>query len=702
MNIASYLQQQKQICLTEQQQRAISSDSRYILLLAVPGSGKTTVLVSRIAELMVNRAVPAEQILTLTFSRESARDMKRRFEGLFHSVIFESPRFSTIHSFCYTILKFYSEKYHRTFPELLAETGSGLSRARLLREIYQQENHEYLSDDLLEALGNSISLAKNLMLQQCERKRLDTPAEHFCEIYERYERVKQERGWMDFDDILLFALKIMQKKPLVLQYFQKRYPYINVDEAQDTSRIQYEIIRMLTEHSTEGLFVVGDEDQCIYGFRGAYPDGLTQFDKTYPQAEILKIEQNFRSHSDIVNEADRFIRINKNRYQKQMYSDNQQEHSIFFLELPDYSAQYQQILQLIQQLPKGKTLAVLYRNNESAVPLLDLLDRNQIEYYRKEQNLRFFTSFVVKDIMSFFTLSYCPQNIEAFERIYYKCGCSKATLIYVKYNISSYGSVFEAASACPDTPVYVKKKMLEYHRMIPTLREKRPLAAILFVENRLGYGEYLSRRASSGMNSVNSSLKLNILKTIARNYTDIELFVERLLELENQFKQRKTHRQENSVSVTLSSIHSSKGLEFDTVVLIDLIETILPDQQAIEALERGETAPMEGEARLFYVAMTRAREQLITYYSKYCNDELVVKSRFVTRLMPEKQAASDPRTQIAVPTDLKGKEVIHRFFGAGRILEQYGTVLEIEFFKHGIKQLCYQSCMENHILKVRD
>ncbi|MGI5959038.1 MAG: ATP-dependent helicase [Massiliimalia sp.] len=692
MWVFDYLEQHFSMCLNKQQKIAVVSTTPYILLLAVPGSGKTTVLVSRIAYLMKERQVPPQEILTLTFSRESAKDMKRRFERLFLPAGLESPRFSTIHSFCYTVLKYYASRYQRTFPKLLNESAGEASSAQWLRRIYQEVNGEYLSDDLLETLSNALSLSKNRMLTKEEMVQEASDLERADEVWEQYERRKKQHGYMDYDDLLVFTLDILKKVPAVRRHFLEKYRYILVDEAQDTSKVQFEILKLFRDSAQ--LFVVGDEDQCIYSFRGAYPEGLLEFGQAFPGAQILKIEKNYRSNQDIVEAANEFIKVNQNRYPKEMQAVYSGKASIEYPVLEDYNRQYEAIERLIRKLPPGETMAVLYRNHESAVPLLDRLNHAGISCYRKEHNLRFFTSFVVRDFLSFFTLAYDPKNLEAFSQIYYKCMCSKMVYIFVKYNLDQFGSVFEAAAHSPDAPPYVRTRMLEYHKLVGRIRTLTPVAAIGFVEEKMGYRNYLeSRYKKSQGNPVNTNLKRSILKTVARNYTTIEEFVQNLLDLEQQLKEGNLDSKQSQV--TLSSIHASKGLEWDHVVLIDLLESIFPSQTAAEKLSDGDREEMEGEARLFYVAVTRARKRLTIYTAPYCNDEYALKSRFVTRLHQEEWMEG-----LEVSGPLKGKKVIHKFFGYGVVTDHIGDTLDIYFLKYGVKQFSLESCLTSDLLQV--
>lgn len=688
MDILNFLSQ-KNINLNIQQRDAIITDDENILLLAVPGSGKTTVLVSKIAHLILNNNVKPDEILTLTFSRESAKDMKHRFEYLFKSIIDNVPKFSTIHSFCYDILKEYSSMYNRQMPRLL-ESCKNMSKSKILKSIYFSVNEEHVAEDELENLINDIGYYKNMMLNEKNYTEYLDTTQNFTQIMSEYDRIKKEYSLMDFDDMLLFAYDILRKRPKLLDIIKNKYKYINVDEAQDTSKIQFEILKLFAGFSK--FFVVGDEDQCIYMFRGAYPQGLLNFTHEFKNTKILKIEHNYRSNKDIIKKANEFITINKNRYQKQMIPSNDRTNSIEIINLDDYNKQYEKIYDAVKNLEHDKTVGILYRNNESAIPIVDLFKRKDISYYIKERNLKFFSSMVVRDIMAFFTLAYNPKDIDAFEKIYYKCKCSKTVFLYAKYKIDKYESVFLACADCPNISSYLTKYFLKCHNIITTLKSKTAYSAILKIESELGYKEYLNMQTKKGLNPLNPLLKLNILKTLAKNYNSLEGFANNMCILEKSF----SSNDKKESNITLSSIHSSKGLEFDVVFLVDFIESIIPTPSAIDTFSEGYVDEMESEARLFYVAFTRAKEKIIIYKSKFCNDEYVVKSRFITRI-EDKPTQKNHENNKNKFIKLNGKTINHSKFGYGIITSDVENDVFKAYFKNiGEKTLSYSICIKNN------
>ena len=291
--IFDYLQQKFGIRFTEQQQAAVQTIDGPVLLLAVPGAGKTTVMVARIANMIFCHGIDPSAILTITFSKAGAQDMRRRYEGLFAAPSHQQgkalPQFCTIHSFCYQVLGSYCRLTGGVAPALIEPR----ERSGMLREIYQQVNGEFLSEDLEEELISNLSLIKNAMLRQQQvedGKTIQTQIKNLWKLYQGYSALKKEHKRMDFDDMLGYALTVLKRYPPILQQYRQRYRYLCVDEAQDTSRLQYAVIGLLVQQE-QNLFLVGDEDQSIYRFRGACPENLLAFPSLYPQAKVLKMEE---------------------------------------------------------------------------------------------------------------------------------------------------------------------------------------------------------------------------------------------------------------------------------------------------------------------------------------------------------------------------------------------------------------------------
>ena len=294
MDIAAHLRK-RGITLTPSQLQGLSPDPRPTLLLAVPGSGKTTVLVARAAALS-SAGIPAEKVLNLTFSRSSASDMSRRFSELFGELFPKPPRFSTVHSFCFTLLREFSRQTGRPLPTLTGSDGAPSSSA-LLRRAAGQLSDAFVDEETLEELESALGYAKNRLLPPEEIPLGASPA--FPKIRARYEAEKRAEKLMDYDDMPLFTLQILKSRPAFLEAVRSRFSRINVDEAQDLSPAQHALLQLLSPKG-QGLFLVGDEDQSIYGFRGASPEELLRFAESFPGAQVLKMEDSFRSRPEIL------------------------------------------------------------------------------------------------------------------------------------------------------------------------------------------------------------------------------------------------------------------------------------------------------------------------------------------------------------------------------------------------------------------
>lgn len=637
MNIATFLQERHDITLNEQQQVALKTQAPQTLLLAVPGSGKTTVLVSYMADLIVNRGVKPAELLTITFSRASARDMRDRFSTLFGEPIPQTPHFSTMHSFCLRLLRQYAQRYQRPLPRLIEHQADPM-----LRHIYRSVNEEYIAEDQMEQLKNELGLVQNLMLTKHQLAEYEITTPNFWRIHQQYQEIKQRDGLMDFDDILSFARIILQKVPSMREQVTRHYRYLQIDEAQDTSRVQYELVKLIADQMT--LFVVGDEDQSIYGFRGAYPEGLLTFQADYPNATILKMECNYRSYADLVSLAGRFIERNQARYPKNMMARQTKTGAVLEVIGQDYHQQYALVVSEIRQA-KG-SIGVLFRNHESVVPLVDLLDQEGISAKLKQRELRFFDSAVVRDLMAFFRLSDNLRDLAAFEQLYYKWMCPKVVFLFVKQHLPRYDSVFAAALDCPDFPRYLREKFVAFYQTLQTFSQKTAKQVLGLILYELEYRYYLEKRMSSRW-----KLKWSILKTLALDCENHAAFCDKMAYLKEQLA---THHEADldqaTAPVSLLSIHGSKGLEFDTVILLDFIDGVIPSQEAIDQLDANKRSKMEEEARLFYVAITRAKSKLLLFTANRCNGEWVKPSRFVTQLLQP-----DP-TEVRTSSNRKRKQ----------------------------------------------
>ncbi|MDD4157696.1 MAG: ATP-dependent helicase, partial [Candidatus Cloacimonetes bacterium] len=669
------------------------------LLLAVPGSGKTTVIISRIGNMIINHSIKPEKILTLTFSVSAARDMQERFASIFGKIIECNLEFKTIHSFSYSVIKEYEHLLNTRAFNVLENNNS------VIKQIYLELNNQYIGEDILKEITQKIGYCKNMMINEDGIKKINIPSCNFEQIFTAYETYKKQNQIMDYDDMLNYAYTILKKYPNILSKYQNQFKYINVDEAQDTSFIQHEIIRLIAQKNGN-IFMVGDEDQSIYGFRAAFPKALLNFKDNYKNANILLIEQNYRSTKIIVEAANRFIKQNRDRYQKNMFCENIEGLEIKETKLNNLNDQYKYIVDIIKREGKKKKIAVLYRNNDSAIPIVDALEREKIPFFIKENKPTFFSHFITNDIINFIRLSQDANDINAFEKIYYKmnCGINKIMFEFVKKN--KIQNVFDTLLTFPELKEYVIEKINKIKFEFEKLKDLQAFKAIEHIENKIGYSYNLMGLSNKGFSQEILTQKMNILKSIAFNTDTINDFLERLSQLEEIFQNSVS----NNFDVILTTIHSSKGLEFDKVILIDVIDGQFPSQESITLMRKlGDRTLFEEEVRLFYVGITRAKAEIEVITSDFLNEQSISMSQFIGDLFPKSKENNKitiyTKKHINIDSSLLGRfdvnaKVTHKTFGNGIIVGVNGAIIDVSFIKNGFKTLYLPACIENNLLEL--
>ena len=615
--------------LSNEQKKAISHVSGPALVLAVPGAGKTTVLIHRTGNLIFNHNVRPENILSITFSKASAKDMKERFNRTFGNKTQGPVHFSTIHSFAFGLIKEFAYNYNKRYT-LIEDMNRKVNKINLLKRIYFAINKTYITEDKLESLINSIGYVKNMLLSPDEflsNNKCDI--KNFKDIFLTYEKHKQKNGLIDFDDMLTLALNILKKDKYLLNKYRNRYKYIQVDEGQDTSKVQMEIIKILS-YPLNNLFIVADDDQSIYSFRGAYPKGLFEFQKKYKDCKIFFMEKNYRSSQNIVKMCNSFIKKNKLRYNKNISTENPFVEPISIINVKSASDQYEFLIDELKEHKDYKNTAILYRNNISSIGIIEYLERSNIPFYMRDVKVKFFNHWIVKDIIDFFTLAHNNSNTEVFENIYFKMNgfISKKQVSYIK-TLDRNSSVFDRLLSIPGINDFYRRNFLNLEKDFKKLSKMRPYEGICHIEKILGYEDYLKENAMKFTHSFDSLRTiLDCIKIISSNTSCNIQLMQRLDYLENIC----TDSKKEEKGITLSTIHSAKGLEFDRVYIIDLIEGDFPTISSIDGFNKGNVEILEEERRLFYVGMTRAKKSLTLLTAEDNNDKEVSSSRFIAEL----------------------------------------------------------------------
>jgi len=409
------------VSLNDVQQQAVRHTEGALLLLASPGSGKTTTLIMRIGYLIEVKGVRSKRIKAVTFSRASAQDMRERFNRFFPSLHHETPDFSTIHSLAFEVARehFHNRRISYRMIESHTETEAiPLTKTRILRDLYRSINGDNITDDQMEDLTSYISFIKNKLipLDKLSLAKCDVPkAEMIFKEYESFKQSGTAQLLVDYDDMLTIANEAFSEDRHLLSRYQQRYDYVMTDESQDTSLVQHAIIeKLVLGHGN--LCVVADDDQSIYTWRAAEPQYLLDFKLVYPDATILKMEQNYRSSPNIVDVANRFIKRNKNRYDKNMFTLNPQHRPITITQLPDYKYQAKYVVDKILGIDDLEETAILYRNNSSSIMLMNALDRAGIPFYMKDGDNRFFSHWVVEDILNFMRMTFNDKRPDILEK----------------------------------------------------------------------------------------------------------------------------------------------------------------------------------------------------------------------------------------------------------------------------------------------
>lgn len=596
--------------LNQQQKNAVRHGKGPCLLLAVPGAGKTTTLLCRLAYLIKTQGIEPREILSMTFSRASAGDMSRRYEELFKGTISANVKFSTIHSFAYGVVKNYNRRLSDHW-QLIEGTDEGKWRkGRLLTSLYYQVNHEHLNEGDYEQLSNDLSYLKNTMKTRAEVEAYRSPIDNLVEIYEKYERAKKENKLIDFDDMLIHCYKILKNQPEILKAYQDRYQYIQLDEAQDTSKLQHEIVALLAK-GHQNIFYVADDDQSIYGFRGATPSYLFKMNQIYSDIAIIRMEQNYRSTQEIVEASNKFIKSNQHRYDKELFTENGSGSKIKFIEVAKRKDQYSSLAERLQEVDTYKDIGILYRNNFSAVNLVHYFEKLDIPYNLRGYSKKYFDHWMINDLLHMLEFAYYPMSVDRFKGFYYKLKGYYISKVMMENAYMGFDedSVFDRIIDNNDLPAYQENNIIRLREDFEYVKSAKPTEAIEYILTEMGYLEFLIDRCGKAVGTFDGyNRMIEALKALAEDTEDVDELRANIKTLEEAMQA--ATRRHLPEGLTMTTAHSSKGLEWRCVYMIDLIEGVFPSK---DIGDQGDIYELEEERRLFYVAMTRAKEDLTLY-----------------------------------------------------------------------------------------
>lgn len=683
------LEREKGVRLNAEQRQAVSFAKGMALLAAAPGSGKTTVAVCRAARLLEEGTSPG-RILTLTFGRRSREDLAARFAALFPE--WETPRVSTLHAMSLRILREGAARAGRELFGVLADP------APTVRRLLRQQGIAAPSEETLLAACSALERETSDPGAAAESADFD-----LARLARDYAREKREKRLMDFADMQVYALRLLTQDEAQRSLWQGRLDYVQVDEAQDTSPVQQKLAALLAG-GCGNLLCIGDADQSIYGFRGAAPDFLNEFERTFPGARVLTLPVNFRSRPEIVEAAGRVIRWNADRRDLRMRAARPAGGAVERAALADWGEQAAYVCRRAQDLAPGRTLGVLYRNNDSAAPLCDALLRAQIPFAlsREGGGERLFGS-AGRDLQDLARLVLDPADAQAFDRVRGLLLGAVPRACFQRAR-SVPGDRFQALLAQGTLPAKAAERLRAAQARLASLRDKPAPEVLDALCRAYGLGDH----------------RCDGLRALAREEADLRRLLLRAEALPSLVEAQGA--QAAGARVFLSTIHAAKGLEYDEVVLVDAMEGVLPPRGSGAARVPETRAQLEEETRLMYVAATRARERFTVPTASRAFGAERAESRYVARLLDERtgraQAATRgnaagapfparPLARRPADADLGaegirlGARVVHRVFGEGEVLAVGPRSQMRVRFSDGERLLDAQVCLRAGVLRKR-
>ena len=608
--------------LNHAQTEAVAHNKGPCMVLAGPGSGKTLTIAKRIEYLIMKHKVRPEEILVITFTKYAAWEMKNRTRSICGPSSY-AVTFGTFHGIYYGILKW---AYRLNQSNLLSDE----EKYRILREIlpgidWDQEPEADEEKDYLQELAIEIGNVKNNCMDIEEYEPVKYTTEKFRKLYRTYEETKKKYRKIDFEDMLIQCRDLFMKRPDILKKWQEKFQYILVYEFQDVNQAQYDVVRMLAAPQ-DNLFVVGDDDQSVYGFRGAKPGIMMEFMKDYPKARQILLDVNYRSSGYIVKGALRVIGNNKIRFEKKIEAFRKPDETVHVQEVKDPVQEAEYVLEKIREYrEKGVSyteMAVLYRTNVDARAMSELMTEYQIPFVMKEHLNNIYEHFIALDMISYLRLSQGEYDRKYFLQI-----ANRPNRYLTRESMKTGNVSYESLRRYYRDKDWMVDRIDQLEWDMKMICDKTPYAAIQYIRKRMGYDEFLKEYAA--YRKISSEDLFAVLEEIWQNSKGYGTIKEWFEHIESYGKMLKEQNKKNGEKegVNLMTMHAAKGLEFDTVFVIEANEGSCPYKKATTDEE------IEEERRLFYVAMTRAKRKLVISYAKEKNGKDLLPSRFVSELL---------------------------------------------------------------------
>ena len=590
-----------------------------MLTLAGPGSGKTAVITGRVYNLIRNCGVTPSSILVVTFTRAAAREMKERFLRL------AGPKaagvtFGTFHGVFYGILR---QVYRIGGENILSEDR----RRALIRELIQAYVRDIEDEtDLMDSISREISTIKNGRIELKNYYSASCSRENFQKIYQGYQQTLKKKRLLDFDDIMLYCYELFLKRPDILSLWQKKFQYILIDEFQDINKLQYDIVRMLAKPE-DNLFIVGDDDQSIYRFRGAMPEIMLNFRKDYPEARQVLLNVNYRCSRPILRQAMKVIGNNEQRFKKELTAAKQDGPPVH---LRTFENPEEELSHLMEELSgakeKGQDLsgtALLFRTNIGSRPAVEKLMEYNLPFQMRDSLPNLYEHFIARDIMAYFRMICGSRSRSDFLQVMNKPNRYISREALYETQVS-----FEALYSFYEEKEWMCDRIERLERDLHVMKDMLPFAAVNYIRFAVGYEKYL--RSYAEYRHIRPEELYEILSEVQDTTRGFKSFADWFSHVEEYSQQLKEQSQQQKLrgdGVTVSTLHSVKGLEYDTVYILDVNEGNIPYHKAQQESE------IEEERRMFYVGMTRARTNLYIYSVRERHGKKQESSRFVEEIL---------------------------------------------------------------------
>ncbi|CEK39442.1 ATP-dependent helicase [Paraclostridium sordellii] len=671
--------------LNENQKDAVLHINGPCMVLAGPGSGKTRVITYRILNLVLNNNINPKNILAISFTKASSMEMKNRALSLSNDRRLNSVNYGTFHSVFFRILRFF-EKYE--LDCILDEKNKKFAIKGILKNL-NVENAE--DEDTILGIINEISYVKNELMDKIDFDSEILTRDEFCRVYNMYEEYKESIKKIDFDDMLIKTYNLLKQNKQILDRVRAAYRYILVDEFQDINKVQFEVIKLIASPNNN-IFVVGDEDQSIYGFRGSRPDFLLEFEDYFKGSKKYVLDINYRSKKDITDIANKLIQNNENRYEKSIKCDREHKGIVKYINTEDAEEEAKFIAKdILSKCEDNCTnyddFAVIYRTNIQSRALVDAFMDMHIPFVVRDSIVTIYDHWVARDLLAYLRLGIDTTLNEDWIRIINKPFryISKESIKLASEDRDFIGALINKANLHPKQV----KTLNDLEIDLSYLKTLSPKNAISYIRTSLDYDRYVLDYCSNRKIKPTGLIEiLNELESSSTHFKTINEYLEHIEKVKSEIVESRNNK--NSEGVIFTTMHSAKGLEFPYVYIIGANEGTIPHEKSydIEDDKKRKDA-IEEERRLLYVGITRAQDELYISSPKNKYGRKVFQSRFIDEI---KSPTKEDIKAIKI-----GDKIVHNKFGDGVIIGKDGKMIEVKF-KRGVKDLDYSICFKNGII----